>query len=54
MTETQLEDAILRAAYKSYCDRFQRSYWKDGHVMSFEEWVAYLPDEAKEDDKYDR
>lgn len=46
------DEAILRAAYDKYCEGFQRWHWKNGEVLSYDEWLAEAADNAKDEAKY--
>ena len=43
------DEAILRSEYRIYCAGFNRDHWKDGIVMSFDEWWRFQADNARED-----
>jgi hypothetical protein len=45
---TPEELAILRPEYQKYCDQHQRWHWKDGEVMSFDDWWRNKADNLKE------
>ena len=53
ITLTPEEETILRHEYQKYCDSHQRWHWKDGDVMSFDDWWRAMADEAKERAKYE-
>lgn len=49
MTDIQVEEEmLLRAEYWNYCNQFTRDDWKDGNVMSFDEWWRSQADNAKD------
>ena len=41
---TPEELAILRQEYQKYCDQHQRWHWKNGDVMSFDDWWRAMAD----------
>ena len=45
---TPEELAILRPEYDKYCASHQRWHWKDGDVMSFDDWWRAMADNVKD------
>ena len=46
---TPAEEARLRSEYAEYCIQFNKWHWKDGDVMSFDDWWRAAADNANED-----
>lgn len=54
MTLTPEEESILRPEYDKYCESFQRWHYKNGDVLSFDDWWRAAADEAKDRAKYNQ